>query len=171
MNKPHELPQQAAFAQVGVALPHESAHLHVAGAAPYTDDLPELAGTLHAALGLSPIAHGVIEELDLHRIRAMPGVVDLFTARDIPGANDCGSLVHDEPILAGDVGAELRYLGQPVFAVIATTVKPRAAPRRRPRTPSARAPCRPSSRPKQRTRRSSTWCRPCTCSVAMQPGP
>ena len=121
MNKPHELPQQSAFAQVGVALPHESAHLHVAGAAPYTDDLPELAGTLHAALGLSPIAHGVIEALDLDRIRAMPGVVDLFTARDIPGANDCGSLVHDEPILAGDVGAELRYLGQPVFAVIATT--------------------------------------------------
>ena len=121
MNKPHELPQQSAFAQVGVALPHESAHLHVAGAAPYTDDLPELAGTLHAALGLSPIAHGVIEALDLDRIRAMPGVVDLFTARDIPGPNDCGSLVHDEPILAGDVGAELRYLGQPVFAVIATT--------------------------------------------------
>ncbi len=48
----------ASGARVGVALPHESAHLHVAGAAPYVDDLPELAGTLHAALGLSPVAHG-----------------------------------------------------------------------------------------------------------------
>ena len=38
-------------AVVGRGLPHESAHLHVAGAAPYIDDLPELAGTLHAALG------------------------------------------------------------------------------------------------------------------------
>jgi xanthine dehydrogenase large subunit len=108
-------------AQVGVSAVHESAHLHVAGAAPYTDDLPELAGTLHAALGLSPLAHGVIEALDLDAVRALPGVVDVFSARDIPGRNDCGALVHDDPILAGEPGAELCYLGQPVFAVIART--------------------------------------------------
>jgi xanthine dehydrogenase large subunit len=108
-------------AVVGAALPHESAHLHVAGAAPYTDDLPELAGTLHAALGLSPIAHGVIERLDLDRVRAQPGVHAVLSARDIPGENDCGALVHDDPILAGGVGDRLRYLGQPVFAVVAAT--------------------------------------------------
>ena len=34
--------------------PHESAHLHVSGEAIYVDDLPELARTAHAALGLSP---------------------------------------------------------------------------------------------------------------------
>jgi xanthine dehydrogenase large subunit len=106
---------------VGQAVPHESAHLHVAGAAPYTDDLPELAGTLHAALGLSPIAHGVIEALDLAAVRAMPDVVDVFTARDLPGANDCGPLLHDDPILAGEPGDTVRYLGQPVFAVVART--------------------------------------------------
>jgi xanthine dehydrogenase large subunit len=129
MNKPADLPSHLAaestpplaFTQVGVSRPHESAHLHVAGAAPYTDDLPELAGTLHAALGLSPIAHGVIEAIDVAAIRALPGVVDVFTARDIPGANECGALVHDDPILAGEVGDVLRYVGQPVFAVIATT--------------------------------------------------
>ena len=127
MNKPADLPSHltdsapAAFAEVGVSRPHESAHLHVAGAAPYTDDLPEVADTLHAALGLSPIAHGVIEAIDVAAIRALPGVVDVFTARDIPGANDCGSLVHDDPILAGEAGDTLRYVGQPVFAVIATT--------------------------------------------------
>ena len=129
MNKPADLPSHLTaehsaperFAQVGVSHPHESAHLHVAGAAPYTDDLPELAGTLHAALGLSPLAHGVIEAIDVAAIRALPGVVDVFTARDIPGVNDCGSLVHDDPILAGEAGDTLRYVGQPVFAVIATT--------------------------------------------------
>lgn len=82
MNKPFDLPmaEQAdtQAATVGQARPHESAHLHVAGAAPYTDDLPELAGTLHAALGLSPLAHGVIESLDLDLIRRQPGVVDVF---------------------------------------------------------------------------------------------
>ena len=113
---------------LGRSLPHESATLHVAGAAPYTDDIPEVAGTLHAALGLSPVARGRITRLDLARLRAQPGVAAVLTALDIPGPNDCGAIVHDEPILAaltgtadGPLEGELRYLGQPVFAVIART--------------------------------------------------
>jgi xanthine dehydrogenase large subunit len=105
-------------ASVGSALPHESAHLHVAGEARYTDDIPELNGTLHAALGLSPVAHGTLQAVDVARLRAMPGVVDVIVAADIPGLNDCGAIVHDDPILAD---RELRHLGQPVFAVIART--------------------------------------------------
>ena len=123
MNKPIELsvvPAPAAGA-VGRSLPHESAHLHVQGNAPYTDDLPELAGTLHCALGLSPLAHGVLQGIDVEALRALPGVVDVLTAKDIPGENECGSLVKDDPILAGEAGATLRWLGQPVFAVIART--------------------------------------------------
>ncbi len=120
MNKPHELPDTTR-SPLGAALPHESAHLHVAGAAPYTDDIPELSGTLHAALGLSPVAHGILRGVDIARVRAMPGVVDVFTAAAIPGENECGSLVKDDPILAGEPGATLRYLGQPVYAVVATT--------------------------------------------------
>jgi len=105
-------------ARVGVALPHESAHLHVAGAAPYVDDLPELAGTLHAALGLSPVAHGRLVAFDRARIAALPGVVGVVAAADIPGSNDCGPVIHDDPILADGV---VHYVGQPVFAVIAET--------------------------------------------------
>ncbi|WKB55138.1 xanthine dehydrogenase molybdopterin binding subunit [Eleftheria terrae] len=102
---------------VAWALPHESAQLHVSGAAPYTDDLPELAGTLHAALGLSPVAHGRLLGIDLQALRRCPGVVAVLTAADIPGENNCGPVVHDDPILAD---GEVHYLGQPVFAVIAT---------------------------------------------------
>jgi len=87
----------------------------VAGAAPYIDDLPELAGTLHAALGLSPVAHGRILSIDLAGLRAQPGVVAVLTAADIPGVNDCGAIVHDEPILADGV---VHSLGQPMFAVL-----------------------------------------------------
>ena len=109
-------------ARIGVSRPHESAHLHVAGAAPYIDDLPEITGTLHAALGLSPVAHGTLLGIDLATLRAQPGVVAVLTAGDIPGPNDCGPIVHDDPILAewGQAGT-LRHVGQPVFAVIATT--------------------------------------------------
>ncbi len=105
-------------ARVGISRPHESAHLHVAGEAAYIDDLPELAGTLHCALGLSPVAHGKLRGATLEPLRDLPGVVDVLTAADIPGPNDCGSIVHDDPILAE---GELRYLGQPVFAVVART--------------------------------------------------
>ena len=69
-------------ARIGVSHPHESAHLHVAGAAPYIDDLPEITGTLHAALGLSPVAHGTLLAIDLAILRAQPGVVAVLTAAD-----------------------------------------------------------------------------------------
>jgi xanthine dehydrogenase large subunit len=116
------MPQQslanADGAAVGQALPHESAALHVSGQAAYIDDLPELAGTLHAALGLSPLAHGRLLGIDFDTLRRAPGVVGVFSAQDIPGRNDCGPIVHDDPILADGT---LRYLGQPVFVVVATT--------------------------------------------------
>ncbi len=99
----------------GTSLPHESAHLHVAGRAPYIDDMPELAGTLHAALGLSPVAHGKLLGIDVAALRALPGVVAIVTAADIPGPNDCGAIVHDDPILAE---GHVHYLGQPMFAVL-----------------------------------------------------
>ena len=40
----------SAHSAVGLPTPHESAQLHVAGTAAYTDDLPQLEGTLHAAM-------------------------------------------------------------------------------------------------------------------------
>ena len=117
MNRRIDLPGIAGAA-VGAARPHESAHLHVAGEAPYVDDLPEVAGTLHAALGLSPVARGRLASVALERLRAEPGVVAVLGAADVPGPNDCGPILHDDPILAdGDV----RYVGQPVFAVIGAT--------------------------------------------------
>jgi xanthine dehydrogenase large subunit len=110
-SQPNTKPASAA----GRSLPHESAMLHVAGRAPYIDDLPELAGTLHAALGLSPVAHGRLLHIDVAGLKALPGVVDVLTAADIPGVNDCGAIVHDDPILADGT---VMYLGQPMFAVL-----------------------------------------------------
>ncbi|MBS0339031.1 MAG: xanthine dehydrogenase molybdopterin binding subunit [Proteobacteria bacterium] len=113
-----EAKAHAQGARVGISRPHESAALHVAGEATYVDDIPELTGTLHCALGLSPVAAGRLTGVKLDVIRAMPGVVDVLIASDIPGSNDCGSIVHDDPILCD---GEIRFLGQPVFAVVART--------------------------------------------------
>ncbi|MYM65820.1 xanthine dehydrogenase molybdopterin binding subunit [Pseudoduganella sp. FT55W] len=109
---------ESAWKAVGVARPHESAELHVLGQATYTDDIPELQGTLHAALGLSSKAHARITAIDLAPVRNAPGVVAVYTATDIVGTNDCGPIIHDDPILSA---GEVMYVGQPIFIVVADT--------------------------------------------------
>jgi xanthine dehydrogenase large subunit len=106
------------WAEVGKARPHESAQLHVLGQATYTDDVPEVQGTLHAALGLSAKAHARITAVDLDAVRASAGVKAVLTVADIPGTNDCGPIIHDDPILADGL---VMYVGQPIFIVVADT--------------------------------------------------
>ncbi|MBA5638343.1 xanthine dehydrogenase molybdopterin binding subunit [Duganella sp. LX20W] len=105
-----------AWAEVGKSHKHESAVLHVLGEATYTDDIPEAQGTLHAALGLSSKAHANILSMDLEPVRRMPGVVAVYTHKDIPGTNDCGPIIHDDPILSPGL---VQYIGQPIFIVVA----------------------------------------------------
>lgn len=101
----------------GQPRPHDSARLHVTGAAGYVDDLAVPATTLHLAFGLSDVAAGDLVALDLDPVRAAPGVVRVLAAGDLPGANDISPspLFHEE-LLAS---AQVHYLGQPLFIVAA----------------------------------------------------
>ncbi len=108
----------APWAEVGKARIHESAILHVLGEATYTDDVAELRGTLHAALGLSQKAHAKVNAINLDAVRAAPGVIAVYTAQDIPGINDCGPIIHDDPIFADGL---VQYVGQPLFLVVGDT--------------------------------------------------
>jgi xanthine dehydrogenase large subunit len=104
---------------VGRNHPHESAVAQVCGQARYIDDLPELQGTLHAAPVLSPVAHGRLNGLDTRAALAMPGVVAVVTAADIPGDPILAAFAHDEPVLARDT---VQHVGQVMALVVATTV-------------------------------------------------
>jgi len=101
---------------IGKAVRHESAHLHVSGGALYIDDIALPANTLHAALGISSIAHGRMRSIDLYPVRAAPGVVAVITAADVPGTNNYGAILDDDPIFSD---ALVQYVGQPLFAVAA----------------------------------------------------
>ncbi len=121
MNAPTTLAELTAVAlqgAQGAELPHESAHLHVTGEACYTDDIPELRGTLYAALVTSPVAHGELvgDGIDRAALLAQHGVVAVFTARDIPGENNCGPIIHDDPFLAA---GKVEFVGQAVAVVVA----------------------------------------------------
>ena len=98
---------------------HESAHAQARGAAPYVDDIPESAGTLHAAPVLSPVAHGSLNGLDVAAALAVPGVVAVLTAQDIPGDPILAAFGHDEPILAQGT---VQHVGQVMALVVATDV-------------------------------------------------
>ena len=97
---------------------HDSAHLHVSGRALYADDIPLPPETLHAAFGLSSIAHGRVLECDLAPVLSAAGAVAIAGAADVPGENNYGGHMHDDPIFATDL---VEYAGQPLFAVAATS--------------------------------------------------
>jgi xanthine dehydrogenase large subunit len=95
-------------------VPHDSARAHVTGEAAYIDDLPPLRGELLVDLIGSRFAHARIVSIDVGAARQVPGIAGVYTFADMPGANTCGPVFHDEELLAEK---ECHYLGQPIVAV------------------------------------------------------
>lgn len=106
-------------AVVGLALPHESAALHVTGHALYTDDLVHRTPhVLHAHPVCSPHPHARVTRLDAAPALTVPGVVRVLTADDVPGTNDAG-VKHDEPLFPEIV----MFVGHAVCWVLADTLE------------------------------------------------
>ena len=99
---------------------HESAIRHVTGEATYVDDVPPLAGELHLATGGADCTSGRILSLDLAAVRTADGVVDVITADDVPGDPEVGAVFPGDPLLARDT---VQFRGQPLFAVVATSLR------------------------------------------------
>ncbi|HEX8327762.1 MAG TPA: molybdopterin cofactor-binding domain-containing protein [Hymenobacter sp.] len=95
---------------------HLDPQRHVRGESQYLDDVPVQQGTLYAAVFESPLAHGKLLSIDFSAARAAPGVVRILTAEDIPGENQIGGIVPDEPLLAQ---GHVHFRGQPVALVLA----------------------------------------------------
>jgi xanthine dehydrogenase large subunit len=91
-------------------VPHDSGFKHVQGSAQYIDDIREPEGTLHVAVGQSPKARGRLISLDVSAVRAVPGVVVVLTASDIPGRNDVSPAFGDDPLF---VDREISFAARP----------------------------------------------------------
>ncbi|PRH79054.1 xanthine dehydrogenase molybdopterin binding subunit [Streptomyces solincola] len=104
---------------VGVSMPHESASLHVTGAALYTDDLVHRTkDVLHAYPVQVMKAHGRVTALRTEPALAVPGVVRVLTVADVPGVNDAG-MKHDEPLFPDEV----MFYGHAVAWVLGETLE------------------------------------------------
>ncbi len=95
---------------------HQSAYKHVSGASVYVDDIAVQDQLLTGYVFYSPHAHAKIVSFDLAKARALPGVHAVLSAVDIPGENNLGPIVHDEPCLAGK---EVNFIGQAIFLIAA----------------------------------------------------
>lgn len=91
-------------------------HTHVTGTSVYLDDLPILQGTLFAAAYGSPVAHGILRRLEITEALQIPGVVRILTAKDIPGENQIGGIIPDEPLFADH---HIHFAGMPLALVVA----------------------------------------------------
>ena len=110
--------RRASAAQVPMKRARTSAHKHVTGEAIYVDDEAQPAKMLEVWPVCSPHAHAKILRRDASAARAMPGVVSVLLAEDVPGLNDTGAVRHDEILLADK---EVFYHGQIVALVVGET--------------------------------------------------
>jgi xanthine dehydrogenase large subunit len=116
MSSLSDIPESPA---VGLPIPHESSTLHVTGAALYTDDLVlRTKDVLHAHPVQVPHAHARITALRTEPALAVPGVVRVLTAADVPGVNDAGTK-HDEPLFP----SEVMFYGHAVCWVLGETLE------------------------------------------------
>jgi xanthine dehydrogenase large subunit len=95
---------------------HESAVGHVTGRAIYTDEQRPPSGMLSVYPVQAPHAHARILEIDTTAALAMPGVHTVLTAGDVPGENDTGPILHDEPLIPPDT---VLFYGQALAWVVA----------------------------------------------------
>uniref|UniRef100_G1Q5J1 aldehyde oxidase n=1 Tax=Myotis lucifugus TaxID=59463 RepID=G1Q5J1_MYOLU len=107
---PHQPPQDP----VGHPMMHQSAIKHATGEAVYVDDMPPIAQELILAAVTSTRAHAKIIAIDVSEALALPGVVDVITAEDVPGDNN-----HNGEVLYAQ--NEVICVGQIVCTVAADT--------------------------------------------------
>jgi len=81
---------------IGTLRPRPDSVAKVTGEARFTDDL-KFDGMCHARVKRAGIPHGILRQLDTEAARALPGVVAVLTASDIPGEHNHGLVVADWP--------------------------------------------------------------------------
>jgi len=75
-------------------------------------------GMLHAALRFSDYPRAKVLSVDTTEAEKMPGVVRIFTAKDIPGEQYIGLVYQDWPLMISE-GEITRYIGDVIASVVA----------------------------------------------------
>lgn len=115
---PPQLPAtEAPLAAVGRPVPRPDARAKVTGQATFAADL-YLDAMLHAKVLRSEYPHARLLRVDTSKAQALPGVVAVLTADDVPGTKNHGIVIPDWPVLAYD---KVCYVGDAIALVAAET--------------------------------------------------
>src|SRR5688572_27003030 len=115
---------------IGKSLPCVDARGKVTGETLYSGDL-SMDGMLHMKILFADRPHARIKGINTDKAEAAPGVVAVYTAKDVP-LNEYGLQWQDQPVLCG-VGSSkpgsdvVRFIGDQVAAVVARTEAEAAA--------------------------------------------
>jgi len=117
---------------VGQPLPRIDALGKVTGETPYSGDL-SMKGMLHMKILFAGRPHARVKSINLDRALAAPGVVAIYTAKDIP-VNEYGLQWNDQPVLCGPGSSKpgtdvVRFVGDQVAVIVAETEAQAAAAR------------------------------------------
>ncbi|PWH13367.1 MAG: aldehyde oxidase [Anaerolineae bacterium] len=118
---------------VGTPAQRIDAYGKVTGQTEYSGDLT-MPGMLHAKILFAGRPHARILSIDTSQAEALPGVVAIFTAKDVP-VNEYGLQINDQPVLCGPVPTTntnqetkkqvdpsiVRFVGDQVAIIVAET--------------------------------------------------
>src|SRR5215475_8988294 len=117
---------------VGQPVPRSEDPVLVSGKGQYTDDV-NLPGQVYAVIVRSHYAHGIIRGLDISAAQDMPGLLGSYTAADLEAGgigplpprqvmNNSASTPMLSPVRYALAAYKVRYVGDPIVAVVAETV-------------------------------------------------
>ena len=89
------------------------------GIAKYTDDI-HLPGMVYGGAVRSAHPRAVVRSIDTSRAEALPGVIRVVTAADLPGKPKVGHLKKDQWVLV-PIGGEAHFRGDPIVLIAAET--------------------------------------------------
>ncbi len=91
----------------------------VLGTGEYVDDI-EMEGMIYGSSVRSKYPRAIVKAIHTKKAKALPGVIGVFTADDIPGKNKVGHLKQDWDTMIA-VGGTTHYLGDNICLVAAET--------------------------------------------------
>ncbi len=114
-----EVPEHQSTGRIAEDVFRIDAYAKTMGTGEYVDDmvLPDM---VYASAVRSAHPRAVVEDIDISKAQAYPGVIAVLTAADIPGHNKCGHIVKDWDVLIAK-GDTTRCVGDSIVLVVAET--------------------------------------------------
>ncbi len=116
-----EIPKPKSDGKIGKTHPKYDADKFVLGQFPYVADI-KFPDMLHGALKFSEHPRAKVISINIDKAKDHPGVIKVFTSKDIPGNRFTGLIIPDWPLMIEE-GEETRYVGDVLAGLVAKSEK------------------------------------------------